>query len=274
MFERYFEQRRQALKALGEAVVQPHPGLAGGARELLVSEFLSAHLPPLLGIGSGQVFGHLWSKGQEDDVSRQQDVVIHRHDTPVLRIGKDPLYFAESVVATVEVRTEYRSNELEDLLDLASSVKKVSLVDTHTFQMGPDGPEHRTFPRRILCGIFFFRSPTQRLPLVERLNGILMEIAQGRRGVNTSEIRAPDFVYSLDSGLIVRSGQFDVLTPPPTGIDNVYKGLRPIELQDGAYRRVFNDGQKGWRGLNTIALEIAERCQRYAVTYANVVPYV
>ena len=103
MFAQYFKARHGALRALSEAVVHGHKGLAGSARELLVSEFLAAHLPPSLGIGSGQVFGHRWANGDADDISRQQDVIVHRHDMPILRIGRDPLYFAEGVVAKIEL---------------------------------------------------------------------------------------------------------------------------------------------------------------------------
>ena len=53
--KQYFEARRNALIQLSEAVVIPHSGTAGAAREMLIRELLTSHLPPALGVGTGLV---------------------------------------------------------------------------------------------------------------------------------------------------------------------------------------------------------------------------
>ncbi len=81
----YFEGRRKALLALGGAVAHPHRGVAGSERETLIRGFLKDHIPPMVGIGTGLVFGHRWANGTDDnEISTQQDIVIYRRDMPSL----------------------------------------------------------------------------------------------------------------------------------------------------------------------------------------------
>jgi hypothetical protein len=196
----YFRGRLQALDALSCATVLPHRGLAGAARETLIREFLANHIPQDLSIGTGQVFGHQWLHGDETQISTQQDIVIYRRDMPVLRLADSPLFFAESVVATIEVKTRFDMSTVAELMRTAASACALQPVETFTFQMGHGGPTHRSTPRRILTGIFYFNGPTVRTPLVKELNRLLRTT-----GCRSKPVVAPDFVFSVNSGLIVRT---------------------------------------------------------------------
>jgi hypothetical protein len=270
---RYFEGRREALIALGNAVVHPHLGLAGAARETLIRLFLKDHLPPILAVGSGQIVGHEWVHGEENRISRQQDIVIYRHDMPVLTIGDSPLYFKESVVATIEVKTEYTATDLDSIFENAHSVQCIETVPAFTFQMACDGPVARSSPRRILSGVFYFRGPKTRTTLVNNLNALLAGRASDG---SLTDVPGPDFFLSAEAGLIVRNEEFNTLFASCTqieGRDAVHGNLQPTELIPGAYRRVFGDLEK-WRAFAAVVLELAERCQRYAVSYASLSKYV
>lgn len=271
----YFEARQIALTKLSEAVIHSHSGIAGSAREVLIRELLLAHLPAALRVGTGLVFGHEWARsGDKEKISSQQDIVIYRNDFPVLEVGGQPLFFRESVVATIEVKTDLHSTNLEALVINASSVVgRVTPVPVATYQMLGDGPRLRTTPRRVLTGVFAFRGGDVRSTLVRRLNSLLATLAQ-RTGATAGDIIAPDFFYSPEAGLVVRQGEFNVLEQSSiAGLDSVYGGLMEEEKELGAYRRAFG-GEHKWRGLQTIILELTERCQRYAASYASLSGYV
>jgi len=226
--QQYFEARRDALKQLSEAVIHTHNGTAGAAREMLVRELLTSHLPPALRVGTGLVFGHEWAhRGNMDDISTQQDVVIYRNDFPVLEVGGAPLFFRESVVATIEVKTNFISADLSNVMKGASSVRQVTPVHIATFQMGPGGPSLRSGSRRVLCGVFYFRGLRTRTALVRELNLLLAGLA-AKSSCALEQVNAPDFFFSPEAGLIVRRSEFNVLKEDSggvAGVDDVSGGL-------------------------------------------------
>ena len=243
---------------------------------MLIRELLTSHLPPSLGVGTGLVFGHEWAKsGSKEAISTQQDVVIVRKDFPVLEIGQATLYYRESVVATIEVKTNYEASKLSGVIDDASSVRRVKAVPISTFQMSANGPTLRSDTRRVLCGVFYFKGLKTRSDLVRTLNSQLSARAR-TRGCPLQEVNGPDFFYAPQMGLIVRRSEFNTLqedTGSVQDMDNVFGGFNADENLQGAYRRVFGGDDK-WRGLQVIILELAERCQRYATSYASLSEYV
>jgi len=74
---------------------------------------------------------------------------------------------------------------------------------------------------------------------------------------------------------VVRNEEFNTLFGEEVvidGRDSVHGGLMDCENRRGAYRRVFGEAEK-WRGLQALVLELAERCQRYSVSYASLSDY-
>src|ERR1017187_1926729 len=271
----YFEARRQGLVALSDAVIHTHAGIAGSAREVLIRELLTLHLPPALGVGTGLVFGHDWSNtGDKNNISTQQDVVIYRKDFPVLEVGGATLFFREGVVATIEIKTNFEKTKLATLLEDASSVRRVEPTQISTFQMGLEPPRFRATTRRVLCGFVYYRGLETRSALVSELNQLLSERAADAN-LTLEQVAAPDFFCSAQAGLIIRNAEFNTLSSVGKvhGLDDVHGGLTKEEQVPGAYRRGF-DGIGKWRGLQAIILELAERCQRYAASYASLSEYI
>ncbi len=94
-----------------------HMGELGSERETLIRDVLSKILPSAYEIGKGQIVD---SKGT---YSKQIDVVIARKDSPCLRFASGySVYLVESVLATIEVKSELNSQTLSDALDNCASV--------------------------------------------------------------------------------------------------------------------------------------------------------
>lgn len=99
-----------------------HSDVLGKARELFVTEALQRFLPQALHFGSGQIVD------EGGQLSKQIDVLIYRQDMPLLMsLAETNLYFAEGVVATVEVKSRLDTEELGKALDNCKSVKDLQV---------------------------------------------------------------------------------------------------------------------------------------------------
>ena len=121
--KKWFDQLESVLTQ--EAILAGlvgHNGLIGSAREFFVRRILRSILPPAVHIGSGRVIG---DKAEEE--SKQIDVVLYDPRCPFLEtepgIG---LYFAEGVIATIEVKSTLTKPILKDALDNCLSVMEIS----------------------------------------------------------------------------------------------------------------------------------------------------
>lgn len=95
-----------------------HGDILGKAREFFVSEILRRFLPQALHVGSGQI---LASDGER---SKQIDILIYRHDMPLLSsLASTNLYFVEGVIAALEVKSSLDASRLREALDNCRSVK-------------------------------------------------------------------------------------------------------------------------------------------------------
>jgi hypothetical protein len=100
------------------ATTSDHGEIIGKAREFFVSEILRRFLPQALHVGSGQIVD---TKGV---LSKQIDIVIYRHDIPMLSsLASTNLYFVEGVIANLEVKSRLDSTEMQAALDNCRSVK-------------------------------------------------------------------------------------------------------------------------------------------------------
>jgi hypothetical protein len=111
-----FQFRRLSDALVAQAAVAGgigHAGTVGHLRELIVARFLRPHLPSTIEIRSGVIID---SKGAR---SRQQDIVLIDSTFPTISVGADreALIIAESVLATVEVKSFLSSQELQTTLE-------------------------------------------------------------------------------------------------------------------------------------------------------------
>ena len=105
---------------LASCIVQ-HYGELGDAREALIQGVLQRILPSIYEIGRGEIVDHLGKH------SKQIDIVIARRDFPALVLPSgSKVYLIESVLATVEVKSELNSHTLSEALENCASVSDLS----------------------------------------------------------------------------------------------------------------------------------------------------
>lgn len=85
-----------------------HTDVKGTLREIFISDVLELFLPNHLGIGSGIIINHY---GEQ---SNQTDIIVYdkRVLPPFIHGGRIGTYPAESVIATIEVKSYLRDEEL------------------------------------------------------------------------------------------------------------------------------------------------------------------
>jgi hypothetical protein len=95
----------------------------GTPRESFVSEFLRDHLSERVAVGTGEVIDANSSPGQRRN---QHDIVIYKRDFPKLDFGGEISGFlAESVVATIEVKSTLTDSEFQKAALAARNIKSL-----------------------------------------------------------------------------------------------------------------------------------------------------
>ena len=120
----HLEYVERVLLAKSEiAALAGHPVHKGTAREAFIKEFLNEHLSERVGIGQGEIIN---AKSQTGDRRNQQDIILYRKDYPKIIIGSGVTGFlAESVVATIEVKSVLTKDALKRVIPIAHNVKKL-----------------------------------------------------------------------------------------------------------------------------------------------------
>jgi len=101
-----------------------HPLHKGTPRETFIRKFLEEHLPQNLAIGSGEIID---ANSKVGESRNQMDIVLYRREFPRLSFGGGiHAFFAESVVATIEVKSTLTSDELAKSMVSAHRAKRLS----------------------------------------------------------------------------------------------------------------------------------------------------
>ncbi|WP_176718058.1 DUF6602 domain-containing protein [Pseudomonas sp. 24 E 13] len=96
----------------------------GTPREAFIKEFLEAHLPSTVAIGTGEIID---SSSIPNEPRNQFDIVIYRKDFPKLDLGGGICAFlVESVIATIEVKSTLDEQGLEQAIKAARNAKKLT----------------------------------------------------------------------------------------------------------------------------------------------------
>jgi hypothetical protein len=126
-----FRRIAQALAAQANmAGGTGHAVTTGLTRETLVKKFLRPHLPQSFDIRSGVIVD------AERRQSKQQDCVIVDTRLPLIDIGSeiDAIFVAESVVATIEIKSHLGSSELSDTLNSVAITKKLTRTGQQSYE--------------------------------------------------------------------------------------------------------------------------------------------
>lgn len=119
----YFKWQASVLEAAYEgSIVAEHNGDTGTNREAIVRNWLAQHLPksvtPELG---GKIID------ESGYIGKQVDIVVYNNALPRFGANEKSHYFAEGVVAAIQVKSKLTSHELTDSVKNLDSVKKCKL---------------------------------------------------------------------------------------------------------------------------------------------------
>jgi len=115
-----------------------HPLHKGTPREAFIREFLTNHLSERVAIGTGEIID---ANSKPQDRRNQIDIVIYKRDYPKLDFGGGINGFlAESIVATIEVKSNLEKAGLDQSIETAKNVKKLKKNIIQSFSAGYQPP--------------------------------------------------------------------------------------------------------------------------------------
>ncbi|PWY55655.1 hypothetical protein DGG96_11160 [Legionella qingyii] len=117
------EQQKILSVQAGSAGSSGHPTVKGGAREKFITEFLSKHLGNLVSIGQGEIIDSDSVPGEQRN---QHDIIIYKSHYPKIEYSQGNYAFmAESVLATIEVKSTLSFKNLKSSMDVARKTKNL-----------------------------------------------------------------------------------------------------------------------------------------------------
>ncbi len=120
LLQRYFKSQTAVLHHLYLASeVQNHNPDTGYNREKILIDWLSKHLPEAVSARSG---GKIIDSHHNE--SKQVDVVIYEKSMPQLGGNEKTYYFAEGIVAAIEVKSKLTPEKLKEAFRNLATVKK------------------------------------------------------------------------------------------------------------------------------------------------------
>jgi hypothetical protein len=127
------------LQARSAQVICDSPALHRGTpREAFLKEFLEKHLSERLAVGTGEIID---ANSQPRQPRNQFDIVIHKSEFPRIDFGGGVnAFIAESVVATIEVKSLLTEAELATAIQSAARAKQLTrnlLTSFHTGYVPP-----------------------------------------------------------------------------------------------------------------------------------------
>jgi len=129
------EEHLLTLKKVGDT--SGHTIHKGTPREIFIKEFLIDHLSERVSIGSGEIIN---KDSKPGDKRNQHDIIIYKSDFPKINFGGGICgYLAESVIATIEVKTELREKDIENSLLSAKNTKGMELTKSSSIILGSHG---------------------------------------------------------------------------------------------------------------------------------------
>ena len=126
---------------LSQSKIQKNSGHSihkGTPREEFIREFLSSHLGENLAIGSGEIIDANSKPGEKRN---QIDIVIYKKNYPKLALGGNiTCFLAESVFATIEVKSNLTKEEMKMSIIAANNIKQLKRSFNHSLYVGFDPP--------------------------------------------------------------------------------------------------------------------------------------
>ena len=124
----------------------------GTPRETFIKNFLSQHLSESVAIGTGEVID---SRSRPNERRNQVDIVIFKREYPRLEFGGDiQAFLVESVVATIEVKSTLKKEDVRQAMKSAIAVKSLQPSVNKVFSAG-------FRPPGIFCFVVAYAGPAK-----------------------------------------------------------------------------------------------------------------
>lgn len=154
----YFLEVEQALLAYGRAagVLSSTVGL-GRAREKLISDGLSPHLPGRISIERGEMVDGQGKRSGEVDT-----VLVDTHRGRI-QVGAESLVPVEAATAAIEVKTDLSGDNLKNAVEKIAQIKRLIRTQHHGFYRTSDdvrSPRTPIPPSRAFGVVLAFRAPS------------------------------------------------------------------------------------------------------------------
>lgn len=176
-----------------------HPLHKGTPREAFVREFLEHHLPSTLAIGTGELVDHA---STAHDPRRQHDIVVFKRTFPKLNFGGGVSGFlAESVLATIEVKSVLDKAALRQAMTAGQATKALTKSQIRSFEAG-------YVPPATLSLVVAYAGPAQMGTVLEWLGELELELGLPRDplplGPERTSVASPsvDGVFVLGKGFV------------------------------------------------------------------------
>jgi hypothetical protein len=139
MLKSHMDAVEQSLLAIAQIPANTGHNLHKGTpREAFIRKFLQDHLSERVAIGTGEIID---SKSQPNQPRNQIDIVIYKREYPKLDFGGGVSGFlAESVVATIEVKSLLDQSAMLQSIGTAKTVKALTRNVVTSFMTGYQPP--------------------------------------------------------------------------------------------------------------------------------------
>ncbi len=181
-----------------------HPIHKGTPRENFLRNFLMDHLSERVAVGQGEIID---ARTQNTDPRHQNDIIIYRRNFPRITFDSTTsAYLAESVVATIEVKSTLSRDELAKAVRAAHDIKQLERHDLHILSAGYQPPS-------ILSYVVAYEGPASMGTVANWLNPIHQELGLSYP-IFSSQNRLTTRSPSLD-GIFVLGRGFGLFTNSP-----------------------------------------------------------
>jgi uncharacterized protein DUF6602 len=229
----------------------------GTPREALIKQFLEGHVSSRVSIGTGEIID---AESRPRDARNQFDIVIYRNEFPRIDLGSGiNAFLAESVVATIEVKSLLTEEELGKAVDAAHTAKclKRNLVTSFTTGYQPPG---------ILSYVVAYSGPAKMATVQAWL-----ERKEHAAGLNanplppTGDARTRISSESIEGAFCLGLGSIVFDNSPISILDDKIRAANPI----GRY--TLFEQERG--NLLWLFLLITQAMSGLTAQWANLVPY-
>jgi hypothetical protein len=229
----------------------------GTPREAFIKEFLVSHLSERVAIGTGEIIDANSTPNQQRN---QIDIVIYKRDYPKIDFGGGINGFlAESVVATIEVKSVLTKRDLEVAIKTAQSIKLLQRNIITSFTSGYQPPS-------ILNYVVAYDGATN----MQTVLGWIQEVHRSN-GINY-----PSMGAMLNERINVTSPSLDgifVLGKGFVQFDNTPLGFLPDEARASNPRIRWTGANTTNNNLLLLFITLTQAISGVSGSWLNPIPY-